>query len=190
MVEGLITAAGLSSRTGSRHKLSLQLDGQTVLGRAVLSLKPFCRTIFVVTGHMNQQINDLLRDFNKVETIYNPDYREGMFSSIAAGLRMIKAEYCLYLPGDHPFISHGAIQSMLERKADILVPRYDGKPGHPVLLSKRTIGRILSSQTNSTLRDFILENDPEYVDVDCPGILQDIDTIEDYDRALEDLASI
>lgn len=180
MVEGVVIAAGRSTRTGGPNKLTLPLGGETVIHCSVSSLIPFCKRVFVVTGHREGEVTEALSDCPDVTTVYNPDYEEGMFSSLLAGLGCVKADFCLFLPGDCPFVDEKTIRAMLEHPKDILVPRYLSKPGHPVLLSRQAIAKLLSDKAYSSLRAFIASNNAEYIDVDCPGILLDIDTMEDY----------
>ena len=190
MIEGVVIAAGRSTRTGGRNKLTLSLAGQTVIQRSVSSLIPFCRHVYVVTGHRENEVKEALLDCPDVTTVHNPNYYDGMFSSIIAGLSKVEADYCLFLPGDCPFIDGNTIRSMLERPRDILIPRYLSKPGHPVLLSRQVIAKMLSKGDFCSLREFIAANNAEYIDVDCPGILLDIDTMEDYKLAQIGLADL
>lgn len=183
MIEGVVIAAGRSTRTGGRNKLTLPLDGHTVIHRSVSCLMPFCDRIYVVTGHRENEVVEALPDCPDVIIVYNSNYDDGMFSSILMGFGKVEADYCFLLPGDCPFVDRKAIKGMLERPRDILVPRYHSKPGHPVLLSRQMISKLLSGKGYASLRAFIEANNPEYVDVDSPGILLDIDTMEDYSSA-------
>jgi len=183
MIEGVVIAAGRSTRTEGRNKLTLLLDGQTVIHRSVSSLMPFCNRIYVVTGHRENEVVEALPYRPNIIIVHNPHYDDGMFSSILLGFGKVEADYCFLLPGDCPFVDRKAIKAMLEHPRDILVPRYCSKPGHPVLLSRQTISKMLSAKGYVSLRAFIAANNPEYIDVDCPGILLDIDTMEDYSSA-------
>ena len=65
----------------------------------------------------------------------------------------------------------------------IVIPSYQGVMGHPVRFSVSAIQSIISKE-HSTLREFISQHPYQIVNVDCPGVLMDIDTPEDYQNAM------
>lgn len=184
MVEGLMVAAGQSRRTGPYYKMTLDLGNQTLIERTAASLEPYCERIIVVTGYQGDLVRSVLQDHPKVELVDNPNYQEGMFSSVKTGLACIKADRFFFLPGDYPLISQPVYEAMLAIDAEIVVPVYEGQTGHPVLFKDSVIERIFDSPEINSLREFISQQAPCYLGVNCPGILIDIDTMEDYQRAL------
>lgn len=183
MVDGLIVAAGRSRRTGEQCKMLLDLEGLTLIERAVAAMEPWCARIIVVTGHRGHLIRPVLEGCAKVEVVDNPDYDEGMFSSLKTGLPLIKAERFFFSPGDYPLVSSDVYEAMLEVDATVVVPSHRGRTGHPVLLQSRVIDAISAMPNSASLRDFITGQKPYILEVDCPGILFDIDTMEDYQQA-------
>lgn len=185
MVEGLVVAAGESRRTGDRYKMTLDLGGQTLIETTVASLAPWCDRVIVVTGHNRELIDSIFCTNKQVVVINNPDYQEGMYSSIKTGLPLIEAERFFFLPGDMPLVSADVFQKMLEIESEVVVPVHNQRRGHPVLLRKNAIGKILDSSDITNLRDFIATQNPCFLEVDCPGIGLDIDTMDDYQQALK-----
>jgi molybdenum cofactor cytidylyltransferase len=61
-----------------------------------------------------------------------------------------------------------------------LVPRFRGKKGHPLLLSRELRERISSAPPTATLREILAEVPNLLVPVEDSGVLQDVDTPEDY----------
>ena len=55
-IEGVIIAAGKSSRMEPQHKLTMELQGKTVIERSIGSMRPFCTRIIVVTGFHEDKI--------------------------------------------------------------------------------------------------------------------------------------
>lgn len=184
MVEGLIVAAGQSRRTLPYYKMTLDLGGKTLVERAMASMEPYCEHIIVVTGYQGDLVRSALQGHPKVELVDNPNYQEGMFSSMKTGLPYIKGDRFFFLPGDYPIISPSVYEAMLAVDYEIVVPVHEGQTGHPVLLKYSVIERIFDSPEITSLREFIRQRDPCYLEVNCPGILIDIDTMEDYQRAL------
>lgn len=189
MVEGLIVAAGCSRRTGPHYKMSLDLGGQTLIERAVASMEPWCDRIIVVNGHQGDLIRSVLEANPKVDLVHNPGYQAGMFSSVKTGLPLIRAERFFFLPGDYPLVSPVVYEKMLAVAAETVIPVYEGQTGHPLLLSTALIDPIMAWPDSSNLGEFIRRQPASTVAVNCPGILIDIDTMEDYQRALTLIAA-
>jgi len=72
---------------------------------------------------------------------------------------------------------------MLSVAGDIVIPTFEGRKGHPVLFGSALIPEILSQPGDATLRDYIAVKGYTALEVEDEGILLDIDTAEDYDRA-------
>lgn len=184
MCEGLIAAAGRSRRTSPRYKMELDFDGKTLLEKCLESMMPFCSRVLVVGGHNIDILRARLAGYPDVEVIDNPRFDEGMFSSIQEGARHIRAGRFFFLPGDYPCVSPEVYRRMLACHSDVVIPVYGNRSGHPVLLNSGLIRELLEGGYNN-LREFIASRPTSRVDVDCPGILLDVDTLEDYQKALD-----
>ena len=187
-VEGIVLAAGLSSRAG-RNKLVLDINGKTVIERCILGMYDLCSRIIVVGGNKVEDIEDILDKYPKVELVYNPNHLDGMFSSIKIGLTNIQGERFFLIPGDYPNVSKETYENMLNIDEDIVIPVYNKKRGHPLLMKSYLIKDIVKNGSYKTLREFIAEKDISFVDIDDFGILTDIDTMEDYKEILKLLES-
>ncbi|RXI48254.1 nucleotidyltransferase family protein [Clostridium tetani] len=182
-VEGIILAAGLSTRAGT-NKLILDIDGKTAIERCICGMYDLCSKIIVVGGHRIEDIKGILDRYTGVELIYNPNYLEGMFSSVKKGVIHIKEERFFLIPGDYPVINKKTYEDMLKLDKDIVIPMYNGKKGHPVLMKSYLIEELLKDASYKALRDFINKKGFIPIKVQDPGILMDIDTMEDYKRAV------
>jgi molybdenum cofactor cytidylyltransferase len=178
-VQAVILAAGLSTRAG-RWKMGLPLGDRTVLQRCVESVYEAVCRIWVVTGWQAERVEALLRAYSKVELVPNPDYRQGMFSSVQAGLAHVDAERAFLTPGDYALVPPAVYAQMLSTSADIVIPTYAGKKGHPILLNRSAIHEILKLPADAILRDYVADKGFVTVEVNAPGILLDIDTPQDY----------
>ncbi|CZR06862.1 nucleotidyltransferase family protein [Trichococcus collinsii] len=183
--QGVILAAGKSSRMSGESKMTMDLNGRTVIRRSIDSLRPFCNRIIVVTGLHVEAVMVSAGRCPEVIFVYNPDCEKGMFSSLRMGLRHTEAERVLILPGDCPFITHEVCEKLLQGKGNIILPAYHGKRGHPVLLSHQAIEGLLADEHCQSLQEYICANKAEIIAVDCPEILWDIDTPEDYAKAVD-----
>ena len=129
-VDAVILAAGLSTRAG-RWKMALPLGDRTVLQRCVESIYDTACHIWVVTGWQAHQVATLLRAYTKVDLVPNPNYTQGMFSSVQAGLARVRAKRCFLTPGDYAFIPPTVFVQMLQVHAEIVIPTYRGRPRDP-----------------------------------------------------------
>src|ERR1700677_4094891 len=85
----IILAAGSSSRLG-RPKQNLVYKGQTLLQRAInAAIASVCKPVIVVLGANDEVIRPSI-DGSNVTIIQNPDWLEGMASSIRAGINELK----------------------------------------------------------------------------------------------------
>jgi molybdenum cofactor cytidylyltransferase len=150
--------------------------------------------VFVVVGHDPEQIKHVLTG-PPVTIVHNPDYEEGMLSSVRAGLRALPdhVEETFIALGDQPAISSALINTMLDAFSQtgkgMMVPLHQDRRGHPLLLSPTYRAEILTHFDDQGLRG-LLHTHPEdvaEVPVDTDGGLHDIDTPEDYQRAVERL---
>lgn len=180
-VEGIILAAGLSKRAVS-YKLALEIEGMSIIERCVEGMYDVCSKIIVVGGYKFETICNILKKYEKVNVIYNSDYENGMFSSVRAGLRHIVEEKFFLTPGDYPFVNSETYLQMLSAEGEIIIPAYNGKRGHPILIKSKFINEILYNDRLTNLRDFIHSQDYKTIAVKDEGILIDIDTMEDYNK--------
>ncbi|MBL8089571.1 MAG: nucleotidyltransferase family protein [Anaerolineales bacterium] len=88
--------------------------------------------------------------------------------------------------GDQPQIESRSVRAVCEAyqksKSNLVVPSYQNRRGHPWLVAKSLWDEILKMKENQTPRDFLNNHadEIEYVNLDTPTILQDLDTPEDY----------
>ncbi|NDV25936.1 DVU_1551 family NTP transferase [Desulfovibrio sp. JC010] len=189
-IYGLILAAGFSSRMG-KLKALLPLDGCTVLSRCIRSLvNGGASDIFVVTGHMAEQVGAEAKTLGMHE-IFNPDYEQGMFSSVQAGVQGLPddASAFLVLPVDIPLVRSSTIRALTfdysSAPAKIIYPCFRGERGHPPLISAELIPEIIAHDGSGGLRTVLERYDSEARELNMPdlGILRDLDTPEDYEQA-------
>ncbi len=182
-VEGVILAAGTSYRAGA-FKPALPIGGKPMLERCVEGMRGVCGRIIVVGGHEFERLQGLLVGIGGVECVENPLYRKGMFTSVKAGLANVRGERCFILPVDIPLVPAGVYERLLSVEAEIVVPSFQGKHGHPICCSRSVVPRILQEPDGSSLRDVAREIGVQAVPVDTEEILIDIDTPDDYERVL------
>ena len=193
----LILAAGYSSRMGDFKPL-MTLGEKTALEHLVeafLAAGLDRDAIFVVTGYQRQLLEPLIRKLG-IGEIFNPDFQEGMFSSIQAGLKGIKPYQekenwpgTLMTQVDCPLPDSLTIRALLregkedsKKRPSILVPAYRGKKGHPVFIPRQYFQDILSYQGKMGLKSFLFEHQESLriLETGDEGAVLDMDTQQEY----------
>ena len=166
-------------------KALLPLRGRTFLDNILeeISQSSVQRTV-VVVGHHKAEIESQVSSGTPV--IYNPDYEQGMITSLQAGIRAVprEARGALLFLVDHPLVQRDTIELLIKELAPgrIVLPTFKGRRGHPVLFASDILQEILSL-TTSQGANIVVRKDPSRVvevSVDFPGILVDVDTPEDF----------
>jgi molybdenum cofactor cytidylyltransferase len=190
MITALILAAGQSKRMG-QPKMLLSWGNTTVLGKVIKTIqRGGISDILVITGGARGEVEKIVAQF-AVRSTHNPDYPNGeMLSSLQCGLRVLcenpSAEAALICLGDQPQVEKGSVRAVagrfVETGAGLVVPSYRMRRGHPWLAARPFWEEILSMRAPESLRDFLNRHagEIEYVNVDAPTILSDLDTPEDY----------
>jgi molybdenum cofactor cytidylyltransferase len=191
MVVAVVLSAGESSRMG-RSKALLPIDGETFIERIVTALKQTeVGKIIVVIGHNAEEMKEEI-DHLPVEILVNHQYKLGQLSSLHVAIRhLISDQSCdgilLHLV-DHPYIDGTLVDVMIrqfyESKNLIVVPRYQGKRGHPVLLSRKLFTELLKAPIEQGAKAVVNAHtaDTLEIDADDEGVTIDIDTPELYRR--------
>lgn len=191
-IAALILAAGCSSRMGTLKPL-LPFGRLTALEQAVDRLQRGGITdIRVVIGHVGAQIRAALPRL-PARWIENPDYQQGMLSSVLAGVAALRdeAEAFLLLPVDMPLVSPETIAELLtarrRRPAPVIYPIFRKQRGHPPLIDLSCIPPETSPYIPGGLRTLLqtCRQQALEIPVNDPAILLDCDTPVDYQRLLQ-----
>jgi molybdenum cofactor cytidylyltransferase len=173
-------------------KLTLPWRGSTVIGHVGDTLAGAgLREIVAVTGHRREDVEAALSG-KPVRCVLNPDYAKGeMLSSIQTGIAALQAgsEAVLVCLGDQPQIQAATLSAILAEGGRtgyrrVIIPSYRMRAGHPILIPSFLYMQIMNATESlrSALRSET--NSIEYLTIDSPTILADLDTPDDYAQAL------
>jgi molybdenum cofactor cytidylyltransferase len=191
MLSAILLAAGESKRMGKTKQL-MPLGRSTLLERAIDNLlaSSVDETI-VVLGHKAEEIAKTISE-RPVKIVLNPDYSQGMSTSIIAGLMLVdpRSQAVMLAMGDQPLVASGTINQLIEafskNKKGIAVPSYRGRRGHPIIFDIKYKAELLMLKGDIGGRE-IIRNHPEdvlMVAIDSESVISDIDTQEDYQSHL------
>lgn len=174
------------------QKLLLPFGSTTVITHIVDQLlRSLIDAVLVVVGHEGNRITEELSG-RPASVVTNPNYRSGMLSSVRCGLHALpkQCQAVMVVLGDQPAITpelvDELVQSFTTTDKGILVPLYRGKPGHPIMFSKRYRNEILTHYDDAGLRGLprAHPDDVFHLTVRTPAVLSDMDYPEDYRREL------
>lgn len=183
LVEGVILAGGKASRM-KENKMMLLYNDKPLIYHTVKSMFKHCNKITIVTGYYNIDYYDVLKEFNNISVINNEMHELGMFGSVKKAVEEVQNDFFL-IPGDYPLVKEETYKKLLDGDGPIRVPIFNGRRGHPIFISRNLIEDLLSEGTNSNLKVWRDKHCVNYIDVDDPGTIMDIDTVSDYIKLKE-----
>lgn len=185
-VDGVILAAGESRRMGAIKAL-LPFQDVSFLDRLILLFSGCCDSVTVVLGAHAEQVRAGAAQAAAARFVVNHDYARGQLSSLQAGLRAIdQIGHVLVTLVDHPAVAPSTLAALVAVPAPVRVPRYQGRNGHPILISREVAAELMALDPGSTAKQVIHAHAAQtnFVDVDDPGVLQDIDDPAAYAELL------
>lgn len=180
-VDAVILAAGYSSRADG-FKMQFELRNKAVLQLVIEAFLSHCKHIFVVGGYQYEKLLPLIEPYkNQVRLVINEDFDKGMFSSVKVGVKQVVSEQFFLTPGDYPLITEDICNKILAVKEDFVIPSFNHRGGHPILLPASCIEELLLEDEESNLKAFLKKKPVQYINVMDDAIMYDIDTKEDYE---------
>ncbi|MFB6155286.1 MAG: NTP transferase domain-containing protein, partial [Haloferacaceae archaeon] len=189
-VAGVVLAGGTSSRFGDANKLLADFDGDPLVRHAVRTLLDAgLREVVVVLGYEADAVRRAVADLG-VRTVRNPDYGDGLSTSVARGVRAVAdadADAVVFLPGDMPAVAPSTVDLLVDAyRAGLgtaLAATYRGRRGNPVLFDRRHFDALLGVEGDVGGRPVLLGADRAgLVATDDPGVTADVDTTDDIER--------
>lgn len=172
----IVLCAGESRRMGT-PKAYLPFRGGTFLSVIAETLGAFAAPVIAVFGCDAPRLAAMAPE--GVLPVVNPDYELGMLTSLQAGLRALPAGCgrVLFTLVDHPAVKRETVAMLLRSESAIAIPRCRGKRGHPVLAQRGIFGEFLAEPLSAKVRDVIDRHaaEIEYIEVEDPGVCDDID---------------
>lgn len=186
-VTAVVLAAGTASRFGGQKLLAL-LGGTPVIRRTVENVLAASLTdILVVLGADAEAVRAAL-DGLPVRFILNPDYRDGMSTSLRRGIEALDpaARAALIVLGDQPAVAPEVMRRVVAAQREtgkpIAAPVYGGVQGNPVVFAREVFAELEALRGDRGGRE-VVRRDPARVALVqvAAGMPRDVDTPEDLE---------
>ena len=206
MICAILLAAGSARRFGGEHKLLVQIPHHGAMAPLVrvsaerLLVADVIDELIVVLGRDAERVREAVADVRATPYfVCNREHETGMSSSLREGVRAAqrhgdRLEGALIALADQPELRSDVVVSILEafvglphgsRRDAIVVPRYDGVIGHPVLFGDRVLPELFAVAGDRGGRAVIEREDARVHRVDFAfGAPADIDTTDDLQLLL------
>jgi molybdenum cofactor cytidylyltransferase len=203
MVSAVVLAAGMSTRMG-RNKLLLTFRDKPLVVHAVDTLLASkAGEIVVVLGHESEKVWSQLEDYagqvpsggqrRRVHLVKNPDYRDGLSTSVRAGVEAVspEAEAIMICLADQPLLEPADVDRIIAAfataKAEhkmIVVPFFKEERGNPVILDASLRDSILGIVGDVGCKG-VIKRFPEKVyaiEMENDHVVRDVDDVQAYER--------
>ncbi len=184
----MVLAGGASKRMGETNKLLAEVNGATLVYKAVeTAIGSDAAEVIVVTGHDADLVRGALSEL-KVRFVHNPYYLEGLSTSLRAGIGAVSENLtgAVVLLGDMPWVTVGTVNALIEwfhaeDDRTICQPTFGGLSGNPILWPREFFSEILDLRGDIGAKGLIerYSGQVSKVEVGDAGIHFDIDQPDD-----------
>jgi nicotine blue oxidoreductase len=188
-VSAIVLAAGSGSRFGG-GKLLASFGGRPLIAATLSGLRGApVDEIIVVVGAEGERLRSITAAYEN-RIIENPDWAEGMSTSVRTGLRACTpdARAAVVCLADQPLVGAVAAERLVEafeQGATVAVATYGGEMRNPVLFARGVWPLLLREMSGDRGARAFLKHHREIVtEVSCDDVADpaDVDTVEDLRR--------
>lgn len=174
-------------------KALLGLEDNTFIGTICSRLwEAGMDEVIVVLGSRAGEIEGAA-GFSREMVVVNREFARGQLSSLRCGILAMASESqgALVTLVDHPLVSrdtYSALRGAWEAEpGKIIAAVYGGRGGHPIIFPRSIFGELLEAPESGGARAIVRKDPGRVVRLECddPGIVADIDSIEDYKRFIQ-----
>ncbi|XHX78292.1 MAG: NTP transferase domain-containing protein [Stenomitos frigidus ULC029] len=188
----MILAAGASTRMGTPKQLLLFQGHSLLRHMAEEAIDSCCEPIVVVLGSQAERMKVEV-DGLTLHVVENPQWADGMGTSIAAGITALTAinpalDAVVIVLCDQPFVSTSLIDQLVESyratQSPIVASAYANTIGVPALFDRSLFTELMGMTTNVGARYLIKQHAEKVFQVSFPQGAIDLDTPSQYQQLL------
>ena len=191
MIPAIVLAAGASTRMGTPKAL-LRAGDRTFVRRILDTLRDGgIATAVVVVRPGDVSVAEEIAAGGFGRTVTNARAELGQLTSLVAGLDAVEApgvEAILVTLVDVPLIAPATVRALCARAATSPAPIvravHRGRHGHPVIFKRALFDALRRADPAVGAKEVVRTSTIDDVEVDDGGVVEDVDTPEDYRRLL------
>ena len=178
MRAAIVLAAGASTRLGEPKQL-VMLGADTLLERAVRTARAAgCEPVVVVLGAAAERIRERC-DLSGAVVVTNPEWEEGMASSIRSGFTAVGgADGAVLMTCDQPAVTAEHLLA-LSATGEVTASAYAGRRGVPAYFPAASFAALMELSGDAGARELLRSA----ATVELVGGELDVDTAADLDAA-------
>ena len=190
---GILLAAGASARMGAVKQL-LAWKNSTLLEHSIQQLDLSKIDHLVVVLGANEKVICENSNLLTTEVVVNPDWKKGMATSIATGLRHLlkntpDIQSVLIALADQPLLDFNYYNKLIDKKLvvgnKIVCSAYSDQHGVPAIFDRSYFDNLLNLDGRKGARALLRGGDVQVATVDAGDLAVDLDTKESYNRFYE-----
>ena len=182
----ILLAAGSSSRLG-RAKQLIEFQGKTLIQKAIDEANKSQANCLVLVLGANADLIQTGFDITNTPFIVNPDWQQGMSSSMQAGLRFLmekkEIDQVILMLCDQPFVDASLLDQLITAKETsgkgIVAAAYSNTLGVPALFDRRYFEELVQLTGSEGAKKVIFNHQAEVHALDFQLGAVDLDTEED-----------
>ena len=187
MISAILLASGQSKRMNGENKLTKKIQGIPLIKHSVKNiLSSSVDELIVVLGYQKKIIEKLIGKNEKIKTVFNENFENGIASSIKTGLNHFseKTEAFFICLGDMPLVNYNIYNQLIKSKDNkkIIVPIYKGKQGNPVLFDKSMKEKIMNISGDAGAKKILESNKDKILNLEIndQNITKGFDTQDNF----------
>lgn len=185
----IVLAAGGSRRFGSPKQLK-EVNGETLVHRAVrAAAEATVSGIVLVTGAESDAVSAAVLDFDSLVTVFNPEWRTGLASSLRTGLAALVENFhpdgALLTLVDQPLVDSRSIQLLLEAFGStrrIVASSYEGNIGAPAIIGREFFHDLMKLEGDHGAGPWLRRRVNQVTEVAMSAAALDVDVPADVQR--------
>ena len=189
MIKGILLAAGQSKRLKNENKLIKIFKNKPLIHHALSSAhKSKIKKIIIVLGHQYKDIKKKIQKSKKIVFVNNKNYKNGISSSIKAGLKKINKKDIgfIILQSDMPYVKTSDINkiynSIIRNKNSVHALKHKNRIGNPIGFDISTLNKFKKIKGNIGAKYMVkrLKNSTNFIKVSSGKVFKDFDKASDF----------
>ena len=189
MIKGILLAAGQSKRLKNENKLFKIFKNKPLIQHSLNAVQNSkIKKIIIVLGYQYKESKKKIKKNKKIIFTHNKNHKNGMSSSIKAGLKKIskRDKGFIILQSDMPFVKTSDINkiynSIIRKKYLVHALKYKNRIGNPIGFDISILKKFKKIRGNVGAKYMVkrLKNSTNFIKVSSSRVFKDFDKTSDF----------